>query len=78
MRGEFYLCGLTYSALERHKSTMKTCDHVSSSDKKRASGSYFVMWAGQRHNVFCLCGLRRSFTNEVTYMLGSNSLHTNL
>ena len=25
---EFYLCGLTYSALDMHKSAMTTCHHV--------------------------------------------------
>ena len=58
MRDEFYLCGLTYSPLEMHKSTMKTCDHVSSRDiKKKQAGSYFVMQAGLRSNEFCLRGL---------------------
>ena len=42
---EYYLCGLTYSALEMHKSTMKTCDLVSSHDIKKKAGSYFIMRA---------------------------------
>ena len=41
-----------------HKSTMKTCDHVSSRDiKKQQVGSSFVMRAGLRNNELCLCGL---------------------
>ena len=57
MRDEFYLCDLTYSTLEMHKCSMKTCDHVSSRDKKKRAGSYFVVQAGLRNNEFCLCGL---------------------
>ena len=41
MLDEFYLCGLTYSALEMHKSTMKIYDHMSSRDIKKASGKLF-------------------------------------
>ena len=36
---------------------MKTCGHVSSRDKKKQAGSYFVMQAGLRNNEFCLHGL---------------------
>ena len=37
---------------------MKTCDHVSSRDKKKEkqAGSNFVMQAGLRNNEFCLHG----------------------
>ena len=53
--------------MENEKSTMKTCDHVSSRDKKKSLkkpvGSYFVMrgggGGGLRNNEFCLCGLTR-------------------
>ena len=40
-----------------HKSTMKTCDHMSSRDLKKQAGSDFVMRAGLRSNEFSLCGL---------------------
>ena len=41
-----------------HESTVKTCNDVSSRDKKKKqAGSYFVMRAGLRNNEFCLCGL---------------------
>ena len=55
MRDEFYLCGLTYSALEMHKSgSRKISDHVKK--KKKQEGSYF----GLRNNEFCLCGPTKS------------------
>ena len=55
MRDEFYLCGLTYSALEMHKSTMKTCNHMSARDKKKSS--YLVLRAGLRNNEFVCMAL---------------------
>ena len=47
MRDEFYLCGLTYSALEMHKTTMKTSDHVPSRDikKSKREASLSCGWA---------------------------------
>ena len=39
----------------------KTCGHVSSRDKKKQPGSYFVMRAGLRNNEFCLRGLKGRF-----------------
>ena len=35
---------------------MKTCDHLSSRDKKKQAGSYFVMRVGLRNNDFWFCG----------------------
>ena len=50
----FYLCGLIYSALESARVHYENCDHLSSRNKKKQAGSYFVMWAGLRNNEFCL------------------------
>ena len=46
MWDEFYLCGLTYSALENARVTIKTCGHMSSHDFKKASGKLFCHVGG--------------------------------
>ena len=71
MLDEFYLCGLTYSALENARVHHENlCHHVI---KKKQAESYFGMRAGLRNNEFCLRGLSLVFFWTVRILVGFSS-----